>query len=108
MRNNVRITSVALGLITLSMLSSVLSGADSIPTPGSKLPAASGNKIITQADVTAEKVGDSIPASAIGEPVSAVKRSAPQWVAGADANSSYATGDGWILPVEPNGKPINF
>jgi pimeloyl-ACP methyl ester carboxylesterase len=108
MRNRVTSTSTAFVLIVTLAVVSASFGADAIPAPGSKLPPASGNKIITQADVTAERVGDSIPASAIGEPVSAVKLSAPRWVAGADANSSSATVDGSILPVDPNGKPINF
>jgi hypothetical protein len=59
-------------------------GADAIAAPGSKLPTATENKVITAADVTAEKVGTSIPVSAIGEPVSAVNLSAPRWVAGAN------------------------
>ncbi len=79
--------------------------AEAIPAPGSKLPAAE-DKVITEQDVTAEKVGDSIPVSAIGEPVSAVKLSAPQWHAG--ANGGYATVNGSMLPVDPNSKPINF
>ncbi len=108
MRNRKSAVSIVLVFLVTGVIASVSFAADAIPAPGSKLPPASGNKIITQADVTAERVGDSIPASAIGEPVSAVKLSAPQWVAGADANSSYASVDGQILPVDPNGKPINF
>ena len=83
-----------------------LSAADLIPAPGSKLPPAPADKVITQQDVTAERVGDSIPVALIGEPVSAVKLSAPRWTDG--ANGGYATVDGSILPVDPNGKPINF
>ena len=82
------------------------SAADLIPAPGSKLPPAGDDKVITQQDVTAERVGDSIPASSIGEPVSGVKLSAPQWTAG--ANGGYATVEGSILPVDTNSKPINF
>jgi hypothetical protein len=108
MNHRTRTVTAALALVAVLAISSASFGADAIPAPGSKLPPASGNKIITQADVTAEKVGDSIPVSAIGEPVSAVKLSAPQWTAGADANSSFASVDGQILPVDPNGKPINF
>ena len=37
------------------------------------------NKVITEADCTAEKLGSSIPVSAIGEPVSGVTLSAPVW-----------------------------
>jgi hypothetical protein len=84
----------------------MLLAADAIPAPGSKLPAMEGNKVITAADVTAEKVGTTIPVSAIGEPVSAVNLSAPRWVNG--ANGGYGVVDGQMLPVDPKGKPINF
>jgi hypothetical protein len=92
-------------LCTLVALPASLLAAEPIPAPGSKFAAAQ-DKVITQQDVTAEKVGDSIPVSAIGEPVSGVKLSAPQWTAG--ANGGYATVDGSILPVDTNSKPINF
>ena len=48
------------------------------------------------------------PVSEIGEPVSAVNLSAPRWVAGSDAASSYAVVEGAIMPVDPCGYPINF
>ncbi len=51
-----------------------------IPAPGSKLPAATNDIVITAADVTVEKVGTNIPASAIGEPVGGVTLSPPRWV----------------------------
>ena len=41
-----------------------------VPTPGSLLPALGENKIITEADCTAVKLGSTIPVSVIGEPVS--------------------------------------
>ena len=91
-------------LCALVTLPASLLAADPIPAPGSKLAVAE-DKVITQQDVTAEKVGDSIPVSAIGEPVSAVKLSAPQW---SGANGGYATIDGTMLPVDTNSKPINF
>jgi feruloyl esterase len=84
-----------------------ITAADLIPAAGSKLPAAAEDKVITQESVTAEKVGDSIPASAIGEPVSAVKLNAPRWSGGTNGGGSV-TVDGSILPVDPKGKPINF
>ena len=43
-------------------------------------------KVISEADCTAQRVGGSIPVSKIGEPVSEVTVSAPQWNA-ATANS---------------------
>ena len=98
----------ALIMIAVMAVPTVLIATESIPTPGSKLPAAGENKLITEADVTAERVGTSIPVSDIGEPVSAVKLSAPRWVSGSDSASSYAVVEGTILPMDPNGKPINF
>jgi len=108
MKSHLEIASVALAVIVLSAASTASSGAQAIAAAGSKLAPASENRIITESDVTAERVGNSIPVEAIGEPVSAVKLSVPRWVAGTDAASSYATVDGSILPVDPNGKPINF
>jgi hypothetical protein len=55
-------------------------GAEPIPAPGSKLPPASSDKVITAADITVERVGTNIPASAIGEPVGGVTLSPPRWV----------------------------
>ena len=93
-------------LLALSTIHSAIA-ADPIPTPGSKQPPAAEDKVIKQENITAERVGDSIPASAIGEPVSAVKLSAPRWVAGANGGD-YAIVEGAILPVDPKSKPINF
>jgi hypothetical protein len=98
----------ALIMIAVMAVPTALIAAESIPTPGSKLPAAAENKIITEADVTSERVGPSIPVSDIGEPVSAVKLSAPRWVSGSDSASSFAVVEGTILPMDPNGKPINY
>lgn len=98
----------ALIIVAVMAVPTVLIATESIPTPGSKLPAAGENKLITEADVTAERVGTSIPVSNIGEPVSAVKLSAPRWVSGSDSASSYAVVEGAIMPMDLNGKPINF
>jgi len=83
-----------------------LLGADVIPAPGSKLTKPDSDKIISAADVTAERVGTSIPTSAIAEPVSAVNLNPPRWVEQADGG--YGVVDGQILPVDPKSKPINF
>jgi hypothetical protein len=109
MKNHTRIiTVVALIIIVTLAFPNALLGADAITAPGSKLPPAAENKVITESDVTVERVGSSIPVSAIGEPVSAVKLSSPQWVAGADVASSYAVVNGSIMPIDTNGFPINF
>jgi hypothetical protein len=94
----------SLPLFAFIAFTASLPAAEPIPAAGSKLAATEG-KVITQEDVTAEKVGSSIPTSAIGEPVSAVKLSPPQW---SSANGGYATVDGAILPVDTNSPPINF
>jgi pimeloyl-ACP methyl ester carboxylesterase len=79
------------------------STAAAIPAPGSLLPAAP-EITITAADLA--KIGTSIPASAIGEPVSGVTLGEPRWVE--DANGAYGVVDGQILPVDPKAPPINF
>lgn len=82
--------------------------ADLIPAPGSRLPAATNDIVITSADVTVEKVGTNIPASAIGEPVGGVTLSPPRWFAATPNSVAYATVDGSIAPKDPKGKSINF
>ena len=106
LRNQIYKTLAALILITV-VFTNEFFGADAVPAPGSKL-AQTDNIVITEANVTVERVGTSIPVSAIGEPVSAVNLSPPRWVAGADAASSYAVVEGAIMPVDPCGFPINF
>ncbi len=62
--------------------------------------------IITKADI--EKAGSSIPATAIGEPVSSVKLYPPRWVDSANGVPACAVVEGSIFPIDPNGWPINF
>lgn len=68
------------------------------------------NKVITEADCAAEKLGASIPVSAIGEPVAGVTLSAPVWTSAAGAAPAYCTVNGSMAPVskEANARPINF
>jgi feruloyl esterase len=68
-------------------------------------------KMITEADCTAAKLGNSIPASVIGEPVGAVTLSEPRWTAaGAKGGGPYCTVNGAIAPVDTasTARPINF
>ena len=88
-------------LLAVIALPGVLAGAEAFPAPDTKLPPAGADKTIGAADLTPERVGDSIPASAIGEPVSAVKLAAARWVDAANGMPAYATVDGSILPVDP-------
>jgi hypothetical protein len=64
------------------------------------------NIVITKTDLA--KVGLSIPASSIGEPVGSIKLYEPRWVEATDAAPAYAVVEGSIFPVDPNGWPINF
>lgn len=74
----------------------------------SKQAQAETETVITASDCTAEKLGAAIPASAIGEPVSAVTLSAPVWTA--DSTAAQCVVDGSMAPVDksPNARPINF
>jgi feruloyl esterase len=66
-------------------------------------------KVITEADCTVEKLGSTIPANSIAEPVAAVTLSAPRWVPSGNV-PAYCSIDGAIAPVDKsaNGRPINF
>ncbi len=77
---------------------------------GAEGQAHAGSKAITEADCTVSKMGDSIPASAIGEPVSAVTLNAPHWNPAAGTAPAYCSVDGAIAPVgrSATAKPINF
>jgi hypothetical protein len=76
-----------------------------------KIPAGqTENRVITEADCTAEKLGASIPVSAISEPVSGVTLSAPVWTNAVNAAPAYCSVNGSMAPVskEANARPINF
>ena len=77
---------------------------------GAGAQAPSSSRTATEADCTAAKLGDSIPVSAIGEPVSAVTLSAPRWNPAAKNTPAYCSVNGSMAPVDksPNAKPINF
>jgi len=66
----------------------------------------SNEKLITKADL--DKVGNSIPVTSIGEPVGSVKLYSPRWIEAAGETPAYGVVEGSILPVDPNGWPINF
>ena len=93
-------------VLAIAFVLNALSAAESIPAQGSTLLPADANATITAAELTAERVGSSIPVSAIGEPASAVNLSQPRWVD--NANGGYGVVDGAIMPVDPKSKPINF
>ncbi len=68
----------------------------------------SENKVITDVDCTAAKLGSTIPIAAIGEPVSGVTLNAPIWKGSAGSNPAYCSVNGSMAPVDANAKPINF
>ncbi len=89
-------------------LSAAATAAEAIPAPESTLSAPGDDRVIVAADVAVERVGASIPASAIGEPVGGVTLSPARWVEAAASSVAYALVDGSIAPKDPQGKPIKF
>src|SRR5262245_24439018 len=72
-------------------------------------PSTTDNRILSEAECTASKLGSDIPVNAIGEPVAAVTLAAPRWVA-AGTGPAYCSIDGVMAPVDKSayGRPINF
>jgi feruloyl esterase len=62
---------------------------------------------IAQADCTAAKIGESIPANAIGEPVSAVTLAEPRWVAATEPMPARCEVEGRMTAIGA-APPINF
>src|SRR5580704_1483371 len=77
---------------------------------GAGAQAPSGSKTITEADCTAAKLGDSIPVSANGEPVSGVTLSAPRWNPAGKDPAAWCSVNGSMAPVDhaATAKSINF
>jgi hypothetical protein len=73
----------------------------------SQLPA---NKIITKSDCTPEKLGASIPANLIGEPVSAVTLDKPVWTDASGNSEAFCAVTGSMTPIDtsPTARPIKF
>ncbi len=67
-------------------------------------------KKLAESDCTAQRLGTSIPAELIGEPVAAVTLTGPVWNPAAAARPAYCSIDGSMAPVETSGKakPILF
>src|SRR5712671_5994109 len=68
------------------------------------------DRIITEADCTASRLGTTIPTTSIGEPVSGVQLRDPRWVPAAGNTPAYCSIDGVISPVDAatTARPINF
>lgn len=109
------IKQVSLGLVAAGG-SLVAVYAASAPQTAVATPAASRladlgpGKVIAEADCAAVKIGTSIPATAIGEPVREVTLAAPRWVAANGPAPSRCEVDGVIAPVDTaaTARPINF
>ena len=78
--------------------------------PVSRLVDLGSNKTIAEGDCVAARLGTSIPASAIGEPVRDVTLAAPRWVAANGPAPARCEVDGVIAPVDTaaTARPINF
>src|SRR5436853_3267226 len=81
----------------------------SVQTQSSQAPAAEVAKVISADDCTSERVGNTIAASAIGEPVAGVSLAAPKWVSAGNA-PAYCSIDGAMAPIDKSshGRAINF
>jgi feruloyl esterase len=93
---------------TLCLILSLFSLSAWVHAQTMKSAMSSQNKVITEADCTAVKLGAEIPVSSIGEPVSGVILNAPTWTAATGSNPAYCSVKGAMAPVDPNAKPINF
>jgi feruloyl esterase len=74
--------------------------------PGKAPPSAP--VVVGVADCTAERLGSSIDASLIGEPVSAVTLTQIGWMPAAGANPAYCQVTGSMSPIDPAAPNINF
>src|SRR5436305_13148017 len=68
------------------------------------------DKVLSERDCTVEKLGSAIPPKAIGEPVSSVTLSPPEWHAEANGVPAYCTIVGSMAPVDKSesARPIRF
>ena len=94
------------------LLGPLFLAAPAVPTSQAPTaaPAVAAVSTITAAECSTARIGSSIPASAIGEPVSAVTLSAPTWTEAAGAVPAYCRVNGSMAPVDTSStaKPINF
>jgi hypothetical protein len=86
------------------------SNGPSSASPSTTLVSLGPNKTITEADCTTAKLGATIPATAIEEPVTAVTLSAPRWLPENATLPVRCEIDGVMDPVDRSAtaRPINF
>jgi len=95
-----------LSLLAVVFLSVIISPAEAFGKSKPKTPGP--DVVIAQGDCTAEKLGADIPASKIGEPVSAVTLNTLVWVQAAGQNPAYCRVNGSMAPIDPEAPNINF
>jgi feruloyl esterase len=74
------------------------------------LPSLGPERVLPEAECTAERLASPFPVSAITETVSGVTLNPPVWTAPAGAQPAYCSIDGVMSPVDtsPTARPINF
>lgn len=92
----------------IALVAMMISGLSMQSVTG-QTPAPGPNVDVTESDCSAAKLGTSIPASAIGEPVAAVTLSAPRWNP-AGTGPATCSIDGAMAPMDKSsyGRSINF
>src|SRR5262245_51189846 len=100
---SVRVAIVIVGIFVFAII------ATARQTP-SQTSASPSDKYITTTECTAARLGNSIPTTSIGEPVSGVTLRDPRWVQATANTPAYCSIDGVMTPVDksPAAKPINF
>ena len=80
----------------------------SVKAQSSQAPATEAAKVISADDCTSERLGNTIPASAIGEPVAGVSLTSPKWMSAGNA-PAYCSIDGAMSPMDKSshGRAIN-
>jgi pimeloyl-ACP methyl ester carboxylesterase len=99
-------------IATAVIISLVIMGTNSMLVRGQSAAAVASAQMrdLTEAECTAARIGTAIPASAIGEPVSAVTLEAPAWTAATGTVPAFCSVTGAMAPVDTsaNAQPINF
>jgi feruloyl esterase len=100
-------------LLIVTAVIVALAPAAPIAHPGggqAAAPAARDTRTLAEADCTTARLGATIPAAQIGEPVSSVTLAEPAWTPAGAASPAFCTISGAMAPVDtaPTARPINF
>ncbi|HEU4690823.1 MAG TPA: tannase/feruloyl esterase family alpha/beta hydrolase, partial [Vicinamibacterales bacterium] len=101
----------AAGIVAHAFAMTSAQSAGTTINPGELRVSSSGqNETITAADCTTDRLGTSVPTSAIHEPVRNVTLSTPSWVEPANGIAAHCRVNGSIAPVDTQAtaRPINF